>query len=426
MIFSKRQLFIGSGIFCLVGTIILTSLYIFLPNNDSKPIVIWTDEAELISYAELFNKTQDTYKVLVKYKKNPTKELTSNNNDLPDIVIAPWLKTEKIRRNFISLEKLFGKNKLLKDSFYPQLLDLGSINHKQFLIPISFNLPLVIYDTKNEQLIPHNAKMDVDEIQRLGKIFNKKNASGFYTAIGFSPRWNADFMYITSKIQGADFQEDKTLFSYNNENLQKTIKYFQDWTLSCNTSFSSEDDFQFKYFYMPTEKLVKNENILFAYMTSNEFFVLQSNKLENINFSWVHQNEKIPLLDKLVYLGVHKKARNKKGAYAFIHWFLNTENQESILERTTSMNLLSKPFGIAGGFSAIKNVTEQVFPSFYPLLQNHLPTPELLQPPNILPPRWNEIKEKIIFPYLNDSVINENPTEIDSIEQRISEWLKQN
>ncbi|MGL4982060.1 MAG: extracellular solute-binding protein [Treponemataceae bacterium] len=426
MIFVKKYaliILLSLASFCTIGIMLFFFLF---DKNEEKPIVIWTDETEFISYAELFNKTQDVHKVLIKYKENPTKDLSLQKNDFPDIVIAPWLKNETVRRNFISLENLFGTNKLQKDFFYQQLLDLGRIQSKQFLLPISFNLPLVMYEINKKNMMSDYFKIDVDAIKKLGEGFNKKNSSGFYTSIGFSPRWNADFMYVISKLQGADFQEDKTLFSYNEENLQKTIHYFRNWSLSANTSFAQEDDFQFKYFYMPIEKLVKNENILFAYMISNEFFALQSEKLENVNFSWIHQNNKIPLLDKLVYLGVHKKTKNKKGSYAFINWFLNEENQKSMLERTTSMNLLSKPFGIAGGFSAMKNVNEEIFPLFYPLLKNHLPDPDLLQPPNILPPRWDEIKEKIIFPYLEDCIKNESHKDVVSLEMRIAEWLKQN
>jgi len=36
-------------------------------------------------------------------------------------------------------------------------------------------------------------------------------------------------------------------------------------------------------------------------------------------------------------------------------------------------NLPSKEFGIAGGFSSLKPITEKVFPQYYPLLLAHLP-----------------------------------------------------
>ena len=68
------------------------------------------------------------------------------------------------------------------------------------------------------------------------------------------------------------------------------------------------------------------------------------------------------------------------------------------------MNLPSKEFGIAGGFSSLKPITEKVFPQYYPLLLSHLPQNSILKTPLILPANWETLKREIIFPYLLDEM----------------------
>ena len=86
-------------------------------------------------------------------------------------------------------------------------------------------------------------------------------------------------------------------------------------------------------------------------------------------------------------------------------------------------NLPSKEFGIAGGFSSLKPITEKVFPQYYPLLLAHLPQNSTLKTPLILPNNWETLKTEIIFPYLLEATIySENKKEEPSLEKRIKEW----
>jgi hypothetical protein len=86
------------------------------------------------------------------------------------------------------------------------------------------------------------------------------------------------------------------------------------------------------------------------------------------------------------------------------------------------MHLDTVAFGIAGGFSALKNVNANVFPTHYRVLLGNLPTEQNLDMPNILPYRWPELKAKVIVPYLQDSSNTENDLEeVDPIDIRIEE-----
>jgi len=88
--------------------------------------------------------------------------------------------------------------------------------------------------------------------------------------------------------------------------------------------------------------------------------------------------------------------------------------------------MLETSFGIAGGFSAIRPVTEQVFPQFYPDLLRHMPPQDFLSPPNILPSNWMEIKQRVILPYLHDRARHPNNADLIPLERRLADWQRLN
>lgn len=406
--------------------VLVSAVAVYSCSKQGNTVVIWTDQGEFASYAELFNASQDRFKAIVQYQKSPASAFPPVKGEQVDILIGPWLKNEKVRKNFLSLDYLFDDIKLSAKDFYPQLLQLGNIQEKQYLLPVSFNLPLVIFSSDNQQYITDNFMLSIDELREAGSRFNVQTKNGAYTAMGFSPRWFGDFMYVVSRLFGTAYAENETLFSYNSASLAKTVRYLRDWSREVNTSTAVEDDFQFKYLYNPSYKLVTEGRCLFAYMKSDEFFTLPTDRLQNIDFRWIHNEKNIAVADKLVYMGIYKKTRNLDAAQAFLLWFLNEKTQKQLLERSAKMNLSTKTFGIAGGFSSLRTVTERTFPVHYGILYGHLPPAEYLSTPNILPAKWEDIKARVIVPYLEEAVTeNENAAD-RTLDRRIQEWIKQN
>ena len=88
-------------------------------------------------------------------------------------------------------------------------------------------------------------------------------------------------------------------------------------------------------------------------------------------------------------------------------------------------NMIAPSFGLAGGFSSLQNVTENIFPVYYPLLLKHLPQTEDFAAPNNLPHNWEQLKKEIVFPYLREQTgsftSDEKPVPLN---RRISEWYK--
>lgn len=416
--FSKSLLFF---LFCIVGFLC------FSCNSPyEKPIIIWTNKSEFASYVELFNASQDYCKAIVIYKENPSEAFPIPKDETPpDIVIGPWLKNETIRKNFISLNHLFGDDQIQQQAFYPQLLEIGNINNQQYLIPISFNIPAIIFSKQNKDLIKDSYIISLDEIKEISAQYNKKNKSNIYTSMGFAPRWNDDFLYTVAKMLGSDFREQNRSLTWNKTELDNTVKFLKDWTLENNDSTVAENDFSFKYLYMPEYKIVSTDHCLFSYTTSDRLFSIPEEKLSDIEYRWLHHNKKIPIEDDIISLGIYKKSNNIEPAEFFILWLMKEESQKEILERNKKMKLNTATFGIAGGFSAIKSVNERVFTQYNTMLLGNLPVPEYLQTPNIVPHHWDQIKERVIVPYLLEATDTENQVTEQLLLDKISDWNKQ-
>jgi len=287
------------------------------------PVVLWTNQSEFAAYAELFNTLSKDIKVLVVYKENPADMFPPAKDEaLPDIVVGPWLKNRRIRKNFMPLDYLFDDQLIKRNIFYPQLLKIGSANGKQYLLPVSFNLNAVIFSSDYADLIPNNYMLTPDQIREAAGQLNKKNKNGVYTSMGFAPGWTAEFLYQTAKLNGADFSESskqRSSFGWNQSALDKTVDYLRSWTTSINTSAAAEDDYQFKYLYNPHIKWVTEKHCLFAYITSDTLFCTAPEKLQDVDFRWIRKDEMLPVEDDMISMGMYKYAKNPAAAKTAAH-----------------------------------------------------------------------------------------------------------
>jgi hypothetical protein len=417
-----------SASFALLFCLLCGSCDVFEPDT----IELWTDRSEFAWYAQYFNASQSQYHVEVTYTDSVANDLL-NAVKPPDIVVGNWLKSSTMRTLFRPLDDLFkdagtgkkGKTeKMIAGDFYPKLLALGIMDEVQYLLPVAFNLPALVFSQSNAGLLSNQFTLDLDEIKTIGMGYNIERA-GVYSRIGFSPAWNNSFLFVIATLYDAAFQEAEPI-TWDNDALERAIDYISTWIREANTSIQAEDDFSFKYRYDPPEKLVLSGRILFTYMDSAEFFTLPPEQRARLDFRWITGHASISLAEETVYYGICHGGRAKKASNAFTQWFFRADTQRLLLEKSRDFQLNETLFGIAGGFSAMRTVTEQVFPRFYPGLLGHIPPEEFLSPPKILPHQWTALKEKVILPYLHDRIRNTDEEEIRSLERRITEWYRIN
>ncbi len=407
---------------CLLAGICLATIWSCGPKK-SHIAIIWTDRSEFAVYAEAFNNSQSKYRVHVEYRANPAEALVNAVNP-PDIVIGPWLKSEKPRNRLVPVDYLFNELRINSGNFYPSILELGHIKGRQFLLPVSFNLPAIIFSPEHQTRIPGDFTISVEEIRSIGQSFNEEK-NGIHTRMGFSPRWEPEFLYLTTRLFNVRFEESTRLFNWNQQAADELIHYLRDWTQTANTSVRAEDDFEFKYLYDPPYTLVLKGRNLFSMIPSEKLFVLPQEKMANLEFRWISRNGNVPVQDEIIYLGIPRKSKNLEAAEQFIIWFFNEKNQRSMLERSLAMGIAAHSFGIAGGFSSLRPVNEKIFPLFYPALLGHIPPAESLSAPRILPYNWKSMKAEIIMPWLIEATsAPKDSKQPASIAERLSEWIK--
>jgi len=391
--------------------------------HDSSTAILWTDRPEFAFYTEYFNVSQEKYKIEVRYFESPAYRL-AESGEFPDIVAASWLKNSSTRLLFMPLDSMLSRGGPNPSSFYSQLLMLGKIEKKQYLLPVSFNIPVLIFTRDSSQTLSNPFIIEMAEIKERGQAFNRSSGAS-YSRMGFAPSSDDEFLFLAAVLYGASFREASPI-AWDQQALSQAIAWIQQWIREANTGIQMEEDFIFKYYHNPPDRLVSSGRTLYMYTDSANYFKLPEERRINLDFRWIAEKENIPLDEQVVCYGIYKKTKSKKAAEAFTKWFFNDETQKLLLEAGKNIRMNETSFGIAGGFSAMKSVTEQIFPQFYPDLLGHIPPENYLMPPNILPRNWMAIKERVLLPYLRDRIRSSAQEEIRPLERRISDWYRLN
>ena len=393
--------------------------------TEEHRVVIWTSCSEFAQYIELFNKTHKDNRAILVYKDNSALSLPPAKDELvPDIIVDSWLRNEAFNRSFCSLDYLFDNQILTSEIFYSQLLEAGRRKHIQYLLPVSFNLPAIIFSNENKDLVTDSYTLTMQQIREISSPFNQKNKNDSYTRMGFTVLSNPDFTYLATKLNGVKFHEEKGQIVWDEAKLQQTANLLKEWIVTDNGSVQIEEDFAFKYLFMPNYRQVTSGRTLFAYTNSASLFKMLKEQNLDIDYRWIVQDKSIPISDSLMMMGIYKDCNNKVGATEFIRWFFQSESQREILERKESMGLETEMFGISGGFSSVRDVTEHILPVYYTHLLTNLPPSQMFSLPQILPPRWESYKFMVVEPYLHNAVSAEDGATIPSIQDLEQEWRK--
>ena len=415
----------------LILLIFLSFFLLFSSCKEEKPgrIVIWTNCSEFAQYIEFFNSTHKDSNAVLVYKENPAASLPAAKDELkPDIIVGSWLRTDNTIKYFKDLNYLFDRKVLTTSVFYPQLLQAGKQERSQYLLPVSFNLPAIIFSSENKDLITDNYTLNLEQIRTISSSFNKKKKNGTYTRMGFTPLGNSDFLYLTTKLYGVNFRDEKGQIVWNDAKLNYTIEQLTDWVTTENTSAQAEQDFTFKYLFMPDYRQVTSGRTLFAYTTSDSLFKTLKNQDIDIDYRWISDGQFIPVEDSFNMLGIYKDSPNQPGATEFIQWFFDSETQQKILQRKTRLTLNTEMFGISGGFSSIRDITEHILPAYYTQLFTNLPPETLLKVSQNLPARWESYRNTVVEPYIKQKIIDGNGSaegsKTLSLQELEKEWRK--
>ena len=426
---SKKRFFRIFPLFQILLIFLSTILFTACREEAPHRVVIWTNCSEFAQYIEFFNSTHKDSNAVLVYKENPAASLPAAKDELkPDIIVGSWLRTDNTIKYFKDLNYLFDRKVLTTSVFYPQLLQAGKQERSQYLLPVSFNLPAIIFSSENKDLITDNYTLNLEQIRSISSSFNKKKKNGTYTRMGFTPLGNSDFLYLATKLYGVNFRDEKGQIVWNDSKLNFTIEQLTDWVNTENTSAQAEQDFTFKYLFMPDYRQVTSGRTLFAYTTSDSLFKTLKDQDIDIDYRWISDGQFIPVEDSFNMLGIYKESPNQPGATEFIQWFFDSETQQKILQRKTRLTLNTEMFGISGGFSSIRDITEHILPAYYTQLFTNLPPENLLKVAQNLPARWESYKNTVVEPYIKQNIIDGNGSaegsKTLSLQELEKEWRK--
>lgn len=385
---------------------------------------MWTNNVDFVSFVELYNASQDKARIVARYYDAPTNKLASATVAArPDILAGSYLQTGIEKKVFANLNSLFGKKgPLIRDDFYEPLLKSCSHNEKQYLVPVSYNLPSLVFDSSNYENVLGATMLSFDTIKEISKNYNAKNRAGVYTAMGFGPLWSKDFLYLVFRDKGVFFNVQGQKISYTENMFERSVDFVRDWVNEVNEGVKNEEDFAFKYLYMPFYSQVQNGRCLFSFASSRDLMSLSNDKIRALDFRWICNDGKIQIEDDFVSVGVLSKSKHKGAAKKFILWLLNEKTQRKILERKFKMNLETDSFGIAGGFSSLKSATEKVFPLYYRVMISNTPVADRLAAPQAFPANWERIKKNVVEPYILAACSGDD-SKNKSIDERYEDFL---
>ena len=391
--------------------------------------ILWTDTPDFAFYAKYFNASQDRYKVEVFHHDFPAQRL-GDSREHPDIIVASWLHGASVQSFLRSLDAYVNGDGRIDDAFYPSLLAKGNFNGRQYLLPVSFNAPLAVFAGEHSQRLSCPLTIGLGEMRELGRDFNVRTGNAF-TRMGFSPSWDDNFLLVAAALFDASFRETASPtegpLAWNPVAVEQAMSFVHEWTAEANSGIQATENFTFRFFNIPPANMILSERILFAYMDSSRFFTLSENQRNGLDFRWIAERDTIPLAEGAVYLGLTgRRDGAPRAADAFVRWFFRADTQRSLLERSHKFRQMETSFGIAGGFSALRPVTEQIFPQFYPDLLGHIPPEDFFSPANVLPGDWAAIKERVVLPYLNERAVRPDGSGMIPLETRLADWVRHN
>jgi ABC-type glycerol-3-phosphate transport system substrate-binding protein len=374
-------------------------------NIGNPTIHFWTNREEFLPYIEEFNKQHTHYKVELSLLRTLNDEFLSLQNK-PDLILCSLPEILIDHNNFDSLDGILSEAGIENDEVYQNLLKIGVYNGNQVLLPYSFDIPAIVFTKFDKENLP-DFSLSLDDLKKQSAKFTVFQGRRL-KALGFSPLWNHKFLFYTSMLFGADFRYTADNILIWDENaLNSAVDYLRTWINDELGGYAVEREFSKKYIYEPPYKLVQDNKfgyyrIGFFFTTISEYYEIPQQKRKNLEFRWLHYNDKIPVTEKILVFAVPSGSKNSEGARAFLKWILKPEIQKQLVKIYT---LHDHPyFGIANGFSIIKDINKHYFPDYYPFLIGFVPPENSLVFPNQLPADWDKLKNEIIMNWLLEEI----------------------
>jgi ABC-type glycerol-3-phosphate transport system substrate-binding protein len=378
-------------------------------------VTLVTDRPEMAAYVDRFNAVQSDVKVVISWQDSPSQAVLDGVTG--DIVIGEWLSSPAVMDRMDGVGDLVKPGKLDPSWFYARLVAMGSRDNRPVLIPLSFSLPAMVFIPARLQSNPPTMLVSMDNLRTLGKLYNRTGKTGALVNVGFSPGWYPDFITDAALLLGARIRPGRNgLPAWDEAGMQKVVDLAHAWLTDTNGGVDGDLAFQARNFVQPWYKLLGSGKTLFALASFTNLFALSEEERRGFDFRWLSQDGAIPVCADVLFAGILRSSRDKKGARAFLQWFCTPSVQQTLLSVNQSRRI--GVFGVTNGFSALKALNEKDLTMKYPLLLGHVPQENLLAFPEVLPDNWLKVRDELTAWVLDTA----RGSETGTLETRLEEW----
>lgn len=382
----------------VLGGLFLVSLVASCDQSANRVSTLWTNVPEVASAVETFNASQREWQLLVEYKEDPAPLLTASGRTA-DLVIARGLATSSVKSAMGSLDFLFDRGKLAKASFYHRILDAGQQNDRLRLIPISFDLPVLVFSQKVTPSLP-GFSLSLDELQAKNVDFDAQTVKG-QRRIAFSPRWEA-FGPTFLEWSGVRFQEGFQGGLTWDSSLVAGLARLQGWTPPGGTDVV---EFQRKYLQASPLPALTTGRVQFYPSTLATFLTLPWKDRRDLDFRFLEQEGRILATEGTVWAGIPSSSLTRGAGEQFLAWFFQPDVQKRLIEAARTED--DRNFGLAQGLSSVVATNGAPLVDAYPHLTGRLPGADQISFWAALPTDWPTLRTSVLKPWLETTQATE-------------------
>lgn len=379
----------------------------------NREFVVWSDNPNIIAYVDYYNSLHPNHVGIFKYVRDINPELISNTA-APDVIIARNISYALSMRNMQTLRGAVWKN---QNDYYDRLLPIGAVGRKQKFIPLSFNLPILVFLSDTAHNFESAITVTLEEIRNESQK-NNEIVDGEIATVGFSAFWDPSFLYLGTVIYGADYTESRqNNMIWQESNIFESLRFFRSWDDDNQISDDALQQFSERYYNEPIYNRILENKIAFVYSDLRSFSKIDLRYRNQLDFRIIRASAGIPILDDITLAGIYKKSRNKSDALDFLKVLLNTQTQKEMIQHAIERGV--DLFGIADGLSINVDITERIIPIYAPWLLGHTPSKDQFLTPLPLPKNWLPIRKHVVEPWLSNYLYGIDQR---SLESEIQNW----
>jgi len=349
-----------------------------------------TDCKELALAVEAYNVENDSVSIKLSYTDGISAEQI--RFEKPDVLIG---------RNLSSMDVVDHLRRMRNE--YPVYETLQGPRDKKgraYLIPLSFELPLIMGSEETMSKLSDPVLVRAGEMREASRDFSLLNRDGRLMRLAFSPSWNQDFyLDILATKDPELFSAD--MGSVDEETMNQSIMDIRDWIIEEAGDIESDTQFNQRYRYIPDEVLILNGRILFARTNFEYWNSLPDSVTQKLDIRYFGGPRAIPITS-VVRAGIPRRTKSAKAAEDFIEWLMLPGTQSRLIELWGSAGVTV--FGFLGGLSSLHEVNQRVISQHFPGMKT--PESQFLRAPQYLPIRWAEIRGEVIIPWLETAVVS--------------------